>query len=186
MANRSNSNRIDPQSEEGKRRGPPEDLVGRGSFVSMALTQLVNRRGLPFAVTGRTQATVASEYGLAPSKASSRRGHAEGDALARRTGELREITGPARSCPMKLLATPRFSKSIPADRRDEVFAAMRAARCHYGQPHLHAGLGLRRIQPFMECRCGLDLRLVFQREGKRSSFTSAGRMMSRILSEEPT
>jgi mRNA-degrading endonuclease YafQ of YafQ-DinJ toxin-antitoxin module len=29
---------------------------------------------------------------------------------------------------------------------------------------LHAGVGLRRIRPFMECRCGLDLRLIFQVE----------------------
>jgi len=65
---------------------------------------------------------------------------------------------------MKLLATPRFLKSIPAPRRAEILAAMKAAGEAYGQPHLHAGVGLRRIRPFMECRCGLDLRLVFQRE----------------------
>ena len=65
---------------------------------------------------------------------------------------------------MKLLATPRFLKSIPAARRAEILAAMKAAGEAYGQPHLHAGVGLRRIRPFMECRCGLDLRLVFQRE----------------------
>ena len=65
---------------------------------------------------------------------------------------------------MKLLATPRFLKSIPAERRSEIMAAMRAVVDAFGQPHLHAGLGLRRIPPFMECRCGLDLRLIFQRE----------------------
>jgi len=65
---------------------------------------------------------------------------------------------------MKLLATPRFLKSIPAARRAEILAVMKAAGEAYGQPHLHAGVGLRRIRPFMECRCGLDLRLVFQRE----------------------
>jgi len=65
---------------------------------------------------------------------------------------------------MKLLATPRFLKSIPAARRAEIFVAMKAAAETYGQPHLHAGVGLRRIRPFMECRCGLDLRLIFQAE----------------------
>ena len=65
---------------------------------------------------------------------------------------------------MRLLATPRFLKSIPAARRAEILAAMKAAGEAYGQPHLHAGVGLRRIKPFMECRCGLDLRLIFQRE----------------------
>ena len=65
---------------------------------------------------------------------------------------------------MRLLATPRFLKSIPPERRADVLAGMRAAQVAFGQPHLHAGVGLRRIPPFMECRCGLDLRLVFQRE----------------------
>ena len=75
---------------------------------------------------------------------------------------------------MKLLATPRFLKSVPAGRRDEVFAAMKASDAAYGQPHLHAGLGLRRIQPCMECRCGLNLRLVFQREGEALVFHLCG------------
>lgn len=65
---------------------------------------------------------------------------------------------------MKVLATPRFLKSVPSARRAEIFASMRAAAEAYGQPHLHAGVGLRRIRPFMECRCGLDLRLIFQVE----------------------
>lgn len=75
---------------------------------------------------------------------------------------------------MKLLATPRFLASIPAHRRREVLAAMRAAEAAYDQPHLHAGVGLRRIRPFMECRCGLDLRLVFQREGQSLVFHLCG------------
>ena len=75
---------------------------------------------------------------------------------------------------MKLLATPRFLKSVPAARRAEIFAAMNAALNAYGQPHLHASLGLRRIPPFMECRCGLDLRLVFQREADALVFHLCG------------
>ncbi len=75
---------------------------------------------------------------------------------------------------MKLLATPRFLKSIPATRRAEILAAMKAAATAYGEPHLHAGVGLRRIPPFMECRCGLDLRLIFQREGKDLVFHFCG------------
>lgn len=51
---------------------------------------------------------------------------------------------------------------------------MKDAGRAYGQPHLHAGLGLRRIRPFMECRCGLDLRLVFQREGQALVFHICG------------
>lgn len=75
---------------------------------------------------------------------------------------------------MKLLATPRFLKSVPSERKAEVFAAMKAALEAYGQPHLHAGLGLRRIPPFMECRCGLDLRLIFQREASCLVFHLCG------------
>ena len=75
---------------------------------------------------------------------------------------------------MKLLATPRFLKSIPDTRRAEVLAAMKEAGAAYGQPHLHAGLGVRRIRPFMECRCGLDLRLIFRREGQALVFHLCG------------
>lgn len=75
---------------------------------------------------------------------------------------------------MKLLVTPRFRKSVPAARREEVLQAMRAALAGYGTPHLHAGLGLRRIPPFMECRCGLDLRMIFQREGDALVFHLCG------------
>ena len=75
---------------------------------------------------------------------------------------------------MKKLGTPHFFKSIPPSRRGEVFAVMDAALHSFGQPHLHAGIGLRRIPPFMECRCGLDLRLVFQREGDALVFHLCG------------
>ena len=64
-----------------------------GSFVSMALTQLVNRRGLPFAVTESDAGYFASEYGVTATQsikagAVMRR---ESD-RARRSGKLREIT----------------------------------------------------------------------------------------------
>jgi mRNA-degrading endonuclease YafQ of YafQ-DinJ toxin-antitoxin module len=75
---------------------------------------------------------------------------------------------------VKLSATPRFLRGIPEDRRAEVLAAMKAVAAAYGHPHLHAGVGLRRIVPFMECRCGLDLRLVFQREGAALVFHLCG------------
>ncbi len=64
-----------------------------GSFVSMALTQLVNRRGLPFAVTESDAGYFASEYGVTAAQ-SIKAGAAmqrESD-RARRTGKLREIT----------------------------------------------------------------------------------------------
>lgn len=42
---------------------------------------------------------------------------------------------------MKLLATPRFLKSIPAARRAEILAAMKAAGEAYGQPPCTPALG---------------------------------------------
>lgn len=75
---------------------------------------------------------------------------------------------------MKLQATPRFLKSVPPERKGEILEAMRAALKCYGQPHLHAGVGLRRIPPFMECRCGRDLRLIFQRESDALVFHLCG------------
>lgn len=64
-----------------------------GSFVSMALTQLVHRRGLPFAVTEADANYFASEYGLTTAQ-SIKAGAAmrKETARARRTGRLREIT----------------------------------------------------------------------------------------------
>ncbi len=67
-----------------------------GAFVSLALTQLVNRRGLPFAVTEPDEEYFEAEYGLTEAEAASagRRMRRE-TAAARRTGRLRAITGAA-------------------------------------------------------------------------------------------
>ena len=64
-----------------------------GSFVSMALTQLVNHRGLPFAVTESDADYFASEYDLTPAQ-SAKAGAAmrRETARARRRGELRDVT----------------------------------------------------------------------------------------------
>ncbi|HRE81567.1 MAG TPA: hypothetical protein PLN52_10990 [Opitutaceae bacterium] len=75
---------------------------------------------------------------------------------------------------MKLAATPRFLESIARPRRTQVFAAMEAVATAFGQPHLHAGVGLRRNRAFMECRCGPDLRLIFRRENDSLVFLLCG------------
>jgi addiction module RelB/DinJ family antitoxin len=71
-----------------------------GSYVSMALTQLVNRRGLPFAVMEPDAAYFANEYGLT-SDESAKAGAAmkSESAQARRAGKLREITSEADLAP---------------------------------------------------------------------------------------
>lgn len=64
-----------------------------GSFVSMALTQLVNRRGIPFAVSESDAGYFASEYGLTSAQSVKAGAAMSRDtARARRTGKLREIT----------------------------------------------------------------------------------------------
>ena len=66
------------------------------AFVSLALTQLVNRRGLPFAVTEPDESYFAAEYDLTPAEMeqAGQRMRQE-SAKARRTGTLREVTSAA-------------------------------------------------------------------------------------------
>ena len=65
-----------------------------GSFVSMALAQLVNRRGLPFAVTESDANYFVSEYGLTrPQSVKAGAAMRRETARARRTGKLREVNG---------------------------------------------------------------------------------------------
>jgi len=63
-----------------------------GSYVSMALTQLVNRRGLPFAVMEPDAAYFVNEYGLTPGETTKAGAVMQSETVrARRTGKLREI-----------------------------------------------------------------------------------------------
>ena len=71
-----------------------------GSFVSMALTQLVNRRGIPFAVAESDDGYFAAEYGLTTDQADKAGATmTKESASARRAGKLREITKPADLAP---------------------------------------------------------------------------------------
>ena len=59
----------------------------------MALTQLVNRRGIPFAVMEPDAAYFVNEYGLTPGEAARAGAIMNSEAArARRKGKLREIT----------------------------------------------------------------------------------------------
>ena len=67
-----------------------------GSFVSMALTQLVNRRGLPFAVTESDASYFSGEYGLSRAQAVKAGAAMRREtARARRAGKLRPIASEA-------------------------------------------------------------------------------------------
>ena len=71
-----------------------------GSFVSMALTQLVNRRGIPFAVAESDEDYFATEYGLSSAQSVKAGAAMSRDTVrARRAGKLREITKPADLAP---------------------------------------------------------------------------------------
>ncbi len=64
-----------------------------GSFISMALTQLVYRRGLPFAVTETDAGYFASEYGVTAEQSKKAGAIIRRETnRARRTGKLRKIT----------------------------------------------------------------------------------------------
>jgi len=65
-----------------------------GTYISMSLAQLVNRRGLPFAVTESDEAYFAKEYGLTPTEKRSAGARMKREtARARASGQLKTITG---------------------------------------------------------------------------------------------
>jgi hypothetical protein len=56
-----------------------------------------------------------------------------------------------------------------------VAASMSMAGAAFGQPHLHAGRGIRQVKPGVyETRVGLSLRLVFFRDDEALVFDFAG------------
>ncbi len=66
--------------------------IDAGAYVSMALTQLVNRRGVPFAVAESDEDYFTNEYGLTPTE-QVRAGMKmrRESARSRRAGKLKEI-----------------------------------------------------------------------------------------------
>ena len=78
---------------------------------------------------------------------------------------------------MKLETTAQFRRCLRGfsdERMESILATMRAAAGAYGRPHLHAGIGLRIIDDFIECRDALDHRLLFQRDGGSLDFRFYG------------
>ena len=69
---------------------------------------------------------------------------------------------------MNIEATASFKRCLRGfsdGRLEAILGVMRAAAQAYGQPHLHTGIGLRKIALFMECRDALENRLLFQQDG---------------------
>jgi len=57
----------------------------------------------------------------------------------------------------------RCLRSLSDERLAAVLEAIRSAAVAFGNPHRHAGIGLRVIGDFVECRDALNMRLLFQR-----------------------
>src|SRR5271163_3802339 len=54
-------------------------------------------------------------------------------------------------------------RALDRESRQVLGEAINDARDSWGQPHLHASAGIRKLkQPYFECRSGLGLRLVFE------------------------
>jgi mRNA-degrading endonuclease RelE of RelBE toxin-antitoxin system len=66
---------------------------------------------------------------------------------------------------MKIDLHPRFQSRVgrlSAPAREPISAALRTLGDGFGRPHLHVGLGIRRLRKdLFECRAGLRLRIVF-------------------------
>lgn len=80
---------------------------------------------------------------------------------------------------MRIALTERFQKGFAGLRdpdRTALFDVMLALPKALGQPHLHTGLGLRKVHPsgIWEGRVGLGLRIVFGIEAATLTLVRAG------------
>lgn len=66
---------------------------------------------------------------------------------------------------MRIDVHPRLRKradKLSAAERTQVSESLRALAAGFGNPHVHAGLGIRRLRKdLFECRAGLHWRIVF-------------------------
>jgi mRNA-degrading endonuclease RelE of RelBE toxin-antitoxin system len=66
-------------------------------------------------------------------------------------------------------------RRLPKRQRKQIGEVITAVRDGFGAPHLHSGLGVRRLRDSLfECRVGLRLRLVFDAEPGVLSFSDIG------------
>jgi mRNA-degrading endonuclease RelE of RelBE toxin-antitoxin system len=79
---------------------------------------------------------------------------------------------------LRIELTPELKAAIrrlPKSQRKQIGDVITAVRDGFGAPHLHSGLGIRRLRgSLFECRVGLKLRLVFDAEPGALSFTDIG------------
>ncbi len=76
--------------------------------------------------------------------------------------------------PCTIETTKRFRSAVKG-REAEVAEVLTAIQSGFGNPHRHAGLGIRKLaKSLFECRAGLKLRLVFLAEKGVLTFDFAG------------
>ncbi len=80
---------------------------------------------------------------------------------------------------MRLTLTERFQKDVRElrpDQRAALFEVLLSLSAAVGNPHLHAGLGMRKLHRsgIWETRLGLGLRLVFALAGEEATLVRVG------------
>jgi hypothetical protein len=66
-------------------------------------------------------------------------------------------------------------RALPKSDRERIGQAIRLAQEAFGQPHLHLGLGIRKLsKTHFELRAGLDRRLVFRNNPEELHFVFIG------------
>lgn len=63
-----------------------------------------------------------------------------------------------------ILTRPSFGRALAklsAQQQRRVSLAVEQLERSFGRPHLHAGIGVRSVGNFFECRAGLGLRILF-------------------------
>jgi mRNA-degrading endonuclease RelE of RelBE toxin-antitoxin system len=79
---------------------------------------------------------------------------------------------------LRIDLSPAFRQAVralPKARRSEIGRAIKIVRDTFGNPHPHAGIGIRRLRDSVfECRVGLKTRLVFEAEHRTLTFTAFG------------
>ena len=79
---------------------------------------------------------------------------------------------------MQLETTAPFRKWVkslkPSDQK-KVISALTEASNVFGNPHAHRGAGIRKLRAsIMECRAGLQLRMIFLSEPDKITFVAGG------------
>ena len=63
-----------------------------------------------------------------------------------------------------ILTRPSYDRALgklPTEQQHRVGLAVEKLEQSFGRPHLHAGIGVRSVGSYFECRAGLGLRVLF-------------------------